>query len=116
MRIVSGRIKSGMIDEFKSRYRAHVMPILQAQSGCRGVFLALDDEYPDHMSSVTVWDREEDAVRYEISGEYARALEAVEDTFSEIYQWKLASGGDEGEGIGGVLDVSGYNLVSSKRF
>ena len=42
-----------------------------------------------------MWSREEDAIRYGLSGEFERLTLRLKDTFSDLYQWNVAlSGGD----------------------
>jgi hypothetical protein len=67
---------------------------------------------PTRVLSVTVWAREEDAVRYGLSGEFDRLTTRLKDTFSDLYQWKLALSGEEIPSTADQkLDVEGYHLV-----
>lgn len=114
VRIVSLRVDPDRREEFVALYHDEVLPALRATGGCRGALLAEGAQSPSSMLSISLWDREEDAVRYEISGEFERLTRRLEKTFSPLYDWKLSLGsGREGRGKG--LEVSGYHFAVGKR-
>jgi heme-degrading monooxygenase HmoA len=68
--------------------------------------------------SVTMWRREEDAIRYGLSGEFERLTRRLKDTFSDLYQWNVAlSDSPPHSAMTGSrgLDVEGYHLVVGKK-
>ena len=112
LRIVVVRIAHGRLDEFVTLYRQEVMPALEKVAGCRGVFLAEGIDHPMEVLSITVWDREEDSVRYEISGEFERLTARLAGTFAPRYLWGSRLGGTGGAGR---PEVGSYQLVRGRR-
>ena len=58
-----------------------------------------------------MWAREEDAVRYGLSGEFERLTVRLKDTFSDLYQWNIALSGDPestADTSNRGVDVEGY--------
>lgn len=114
VRIVALRVDPDRRDEFVSIYTGEIIPALKAQRGCRGVFLAEGAEDPRGMLSITLWSREEDAVRYEMSGEFERLSARLKTTFSPVYDWRVSLGSDS-ESTSSGLKVSSYQLVRGRR-
>ncbi len=116
LRIVAARVEAGRFEELKQRYDQEIKPVLLATPGCRSVFLVEGLKARSRALSVTVWDSEEDAIRYELSGKYDEMVAKVSEFFSGLYQWKLSlTPAREREGIRGRdLDVSGYRVVTGR--
>jgi heme-degrading monooxygenase HmoA len=113
VRIVSVRIDPQRLREFVDLYTQHVVPALRARPGCRGVLLAEGAEHPDGILSISLWDREEDAVRYEASGEPERLTAHLKATFSRVYDWGLTlSAGRDPRAE--APKVSSYHLVQGQ--
>lgn len=117
VRIVAARIEPGRFDELKARYDREVKPALMATRGCRGVFLVESVRARARVLSVTVWDSEEDAIRYELSGAFDELTARLSEFFSGLYQWKLALGtsSDRSTVTGKDLDVRGFQVVTGRR-
>jgi heme-degrading monooxygenase HmoA len=116
VRVVSVQVKHDRVEEFERLYREHVTPALKGLKGCRDVLLVKGYRRGDRFLSLTLWDREEDAVRYELSGEFDRLTEVLKDTLSERYAWQIHLMPVGGESIAGdPLEVKGYRVVSGKR-
>jgi heme-degrading monooxygenase HmoA len=113
VRIVALRVDPERREEFVAIYTGEVIPALKAQPGCRGVFLAEGAEDPSGALSITLWNREEDAVRYEMDGEFQRLTARLRATFSPVYDWQATLGGGA-TGVGGPA-VSSYQLVRGRR-
>jgi len=115
VRIVSVRIAPERLPEFVDIYAHHVVPALRERPGCRGVLLAEGAEHPDGILSISLWDREEDAVRYEASGEPERLTARLKATFSRLYDWRLtlAAGSDP---RAAAPEVTTYHLVQGQPF
>jgi hypothetical protein len=66
---------------------------------------------------VTIWDSEEHAIRYEMSGAFDQLTGRLSEFFSGLYQWKLSltPSRDDGAVVGQDLDVAGYRMVSGRR-
>jgi quinol monooxygenase YgiN len=112
VRLVSATVRPGAAEEFKERYVRLVMPVLRTARGCRGVFLVEDPREVGRFVSVTVWDREESAIRYEISGTFEELTRQLEDTFADLKGWHLA----HAEGTSSSpLAVRGYSLVAARK-
>lgn len=117
MRVVAARVEEGRFAELRDRFDQEVKPALLATRGCRAVFLVKGIRARARALSVTVWDSEEDAVRYEMSGAFDENTAKVSEFFSGLYQWKvsLASSDDRDEVSGRDLDVRSYQLVTGRR-
>lgn len=113
VRIVSLRVDPDHLSEFVEIYRNKVMPALREVTGCRGVFLAEGAHDPNGVLSLTFWNREEDAVRYELSGLSEQLTARLRGTISPVYDWRLTLGGSGSGGSG--LAVSSYQLVRGRR-
>lgn len=119
VRMVAVRLRRGAFDEFERRFEDEVRPALAETPGFLGAFLVAGAGDQSRILSVTMWSREEDAVRYGLSGEFERLTLRLKDTFSDLYQWNVAlSGGDPmtstPSGNRG-LDVEGYQLVIGRK-
>ena len=117
LRIVAARVEQGKFDELKETYDRQIKPDLMATKGCRAVFLVEGVGASSRALSVTVWDSEEDAIRYELSGAFDENVAKVSEFFSGLYQWKLSLATDSRrESVSGKdLDVSGYQQVIGRR-
>jgi heme-degrading monooxygenase HmoA len=119
VRIVAARIAPDHIGEFVSAYSNKILPAVRAQPGFRGGLLAEDRNEEGTCLSITLWDREEDATRYEMSGAFAKLVDEVKETFSPIYAWGTELAGGEGRNEGDprlqAVKVSSYQLVLGKR-
>jgi len=117
LRIVAARVEAGKFAELKERFNNEIKPALLKIKGCRAVFLVEGIEARSRALSVTVWDSEEDAIRYEMSGAFDELTAKVSEFFSGLYQWKLSLAADEeGATVSGKdLDVRGYQLVTGRR-
>jgi heme-degrading monooxygenase HmoA len=116
VRIVSARVEAGRFDELKKRYDEEVKPALMATKGCRAVFLVENVKRRSRVLSVTIWDSEEDAIRYELSGAFDKLTARVSEFFSGLYQWKLSlSPSERGDTVTGKhLDVRGFQVVTGR--
>jgi heme-degrading monooxygenase HmoA len=116
VRIVSARVEAGRFDELKKRYDEEVKPALMATKGCRAVFLVENVKSRSRVLSVTLWDSEEDAIRYELSGAFDKLTARVSEFFSGLYQWKLSlSPTDDSDAVTGKhLDVRGFQVVMGR--
>lgn len=116
VRIVAAQVKHDRVADFQRLYREQVTPALRRLAGCRDVLLVKGYRHPDRFLSLSLWEREEDAVRYEISGEFDRLTEVLKDTLTERYAWRLHLAPSEGGASGGEpVEVKGYRVVSGKR-
>jgi quinol monooxygenase YgiN len=117
LRIVAARVDAGKFEDLRTRYNAEVVPELLATPGCRAVFLVESLRANTRALSVTVWDSEAQALRYEMSGTFDKLTARMSEFFSGLYQWKLSlTPSREGGAITGQdLDVSGYRLVTGRR-
>ena len=113
VRIVEVRVASERQSEFVELYRQQVLPALQSFAGCLGAFLAEGVRDPNELLSISVWDREESATRYEMSGEFERLTAATQSTFSPLRQWQLTL--REGNELPSAPEVETYHLVHGRR-
>lgn len=114
VRVVAVKISPERRAEFESLYRELVLPALRDSAGCLGAFLAEASRDPNEALSITLWDREESATRYEMSGRFERLVRQVESTLSSLSQWRFALG-EGGEERRREADVATYHLVHARR-
>jgi heme-degrading monooxygenase HmoA len=112
VRLVSVQVRPGAAEEFKERFMRLVIPELENVRGCRGVFLVEDPREPDRFVSISIWDSEESAIRYELSGAGDDLTAQFKDTFADLQSWHLAHA--EGSSSS-ALSVRGYNLVVANK-
>jgi heme-degrading monooxygenase HmoA len=117
IRLVALRVEAGRFQELRERYDAEIVPALLATPGCRAVFLAEGFHTRSRALSVTIWDSEEHAVRYEMSGAFDKMIGRISEFFSGLYQWKLSlTPSREGSAITGQdVKVVGYRVVTGRR-
>lgn len=117
VRLVTAQVKQGKTQEVEKRYREEILPTLQAVAGFRGGFLVQGFQNPSDWVSITVWDREEDAIRYELSGTFEELAGKVSDLLSSTHQWRmsLASGATADKAASDDLTVTGYHVVAGKK-
>lgn len=114
VRMVAVRLKRGAFDEFGRRFETEVRPALANTPGCIGAFLAVRSANDSRIVSVSMWKREEDAVRYGLSGEFDRLTQRLKDTFSDLYRWNVVLSGDpvvSSMAPRRGLEVEGYQLI-----
>lgn len=113
VRIVTLMVKEDQAAALAQRFRKEIVPSLVALKGCVGAFLVEGAERPSQALSITLWEREEDAVRYELSGTFDALTAKLKDTLSGIYQWKhsLSAAVEKEEVTGADLHVDRYSLA-----
>jgi heme-degrading monooxygenase HmoA len=111
VRIVTVRLALDRNDEFIGLYRGEVVPALERVDGCRAIFLAVAVDDPQHVLSITLWDREEQAVRYEMSREFERLAVGLAATFAPATGRGAAAGG---AGATSRLEVTSYQVVRGR--
>ena len=118
VRMVAVRLRRGAFVEFERRFEEEVRPALAATPGYLGSFLVAGAGDQTRILSVTMWAREEDAIRYGLSGEFERLTLRLKDTFSDLYQWSVALSGDPEStpmSTNRGLEVEGYQLVVGRK-
>ena len=118
VRMVAVRLRRGALGEFERRFEEEVRPTLAKTPGFLGAFLVAGAGDATRVLSVTMWAREEDAVRYGLSGEFERLTLHLKDTFSDLYQWSIALSGDSASTTRSSsrgLGVEGYQLVVGRK-
>ena len=117
VRLVALRVEAGRFQDLRERYNAEIVPALLATPGCRAVFLAEGFHTRSRALSVTIWDSEEHAIRYEMSGAFDQMIGRISEFFSGLYQWKLSlTPSREGSPISGQdVKVVGYRVVTGRR-
>jgi heme-degrading monooxygenase HmoA len=114
VRFVTIRLRPDAGAEFERRYQEEVRPALAGTPGCLDSFLVVSDRDPGRVLSVTLWKREEDAVRYGLSGQFDRLTDRLQDLFSDLYQWRPASSRERDGGAWEHRpepDVDGYMVM-----
>lgn len=114
VRIVTLRVDPDRVEEFREIYENRIIPALRSTQGCQGIFLAEGAQDPNSFLSVTVWGREEDSVRYELSGTFDRLTALIRHTLQSLSRWKVALG-QQGTGSDEVLEVKGYHWLQGER-
>lgn len=114
VRMVSMKVEPERLAELRRRYEQRVGPAMRATAGCREAFLLVGHGEHPRALSVTFWDREEDAVRYELSGAFDHLIEVLKECLSDAEQWRLAVAAD-GQATRRDLDVRRYRIVTARR-
>jgi len=118
IRIVSVKVQSGKLNEFKELFHNQVIPALKSTKGCRHIFLTQSIQESDEFISVTIWDSERDADLYESSGKFSELVSKLKQTFSQFYLWKMSLEKDYSAKVKTSADmkVEKYNLITGKSF
>ena len=119
VRIVTIKVQAGKFEELKKRYAEFSIPAMNTIQGCRHAFLVEGMGDRTQALSITIWDNEAAATRYETSGAFDDLTRKLRDTFSELYTWRLASrSGSQGrkEVTAEDLDVATYKVVAGEKF
>jgi quinol monooxygenase YgiN len=118
LRIVTIPVEAGKADDFRRIYERDVHPSLVATRGCKNVFMVEDMEHPGEWACVTIWDRKEDADRYEEDGGFVRTRQKFGPTLSGLFRWKVRV--DQQLGRQAVtsddIAVSGYRVIAGRSF
>jgi len=114
VRTVALRVAEGKVKEFRKVWTREVLPKLREVPGCHDAFLVASIEGRDRVMSVTVWERDEDAVRYEASGTFSTISQRLAPYLADIEHWKLALASDGTEPRHN-LDIEGYRVIASRR-
>ena len=112
LKIVSVRVKPGKWDDLIDLYDTAVLPTLHSTPGCRAAFLVEALHDPDQALSVSIWNREEDAIRYEMSGAFDDLTRRLRDTLDGSTKWKV-SAGPVGSATG--PPVKGYKQIVGEK-
>lgn len=117
-RIVSFKIESEKLEEFKKVYTNEIIPFLEATKGCSFAYLTEGLKDENEFLSVTVWENKSYADNYESSGAFLDQFEKVRHTFSKFYLWKMEL---EQNSSGKVetsedMKVDNYTVITGKRF
>ena len=113
VRIVSVKADPEKIDEFKRRWDEVVIPALAQVKGCRFTFLSEGIRDRHHMLSVSLWDNEQAALKYEVSGRFDDLHRRLQDTLAHDHEWKTALG--TGASAEQEAQVRGYEIVAGGR-
>jgi heme-degrading monooxygenase HmoA len=118
MRMVTIPVQPDKEAEFKRIYEQEVHPQLLETRGCRYVFMVENMDRAAEWVCVTIWDRKEDADRYEEEGGFRKTRERFGPTLSGLFQWKI--GVDKQIGRQAVtsedMAVTTYRVVTGKSF
>lgn len=114
VRVVAIHVRPAMRQEFDRLYKERVLPAVQAATGCLGAFLAEGSKDHNEALSITVWEREENAVRYEMSAEYDNLVAELTPTLLPLSQWQLSLGETSGERRRSA-GVATYHLVHGRK-
>lgn len=117
VRIVSVKADPAKIEEFKQRWEQVVIPALGEIKGCRFTFLSEGIRDRHHMLSVSIWDSQQAALKYEVSGKFQDLHRRLQDTLAHDYEWKSALGRSTGSGASREQEpeVRGYEIVVGGR-
>ncbi len=117
VRIVSLLVREGQSAELAARYRQTIIPRLLTFKGCLAAYLVEGVTRPNRALSVTLWERDEDAVRYELSGAFEDLTVHLRGTLSSLNLWKLSLNAPPREEVSGSdLDVERYSVIVGERF
>mgnify|MGYP001061602438 CR=1 FL=1 len=117
LRIVDHRVEPARFEELRKTYEEVVAPALLETPGCLAAYLVEGQRGKSQALSLTLWDDEASAVRYETSGQFDALATLIRPFLSGLYQWRLSlTAAGEERGLRGVdLDVSGFHVVAGRR-
>ncbi len=113
LRIVSVRVQPGKWDDLIEIYNTTVLPTLRATQGSLAAFLVEALHDPDLALSISLWNREEDAIRYEMKGTFDDLTRKLKDTLEESTRWKVSVGPG---GSATSPPARGYKQIVGERF
>lgn len=117
VRIVALRLKEGRFAELRERYNELVVPELLATKGCRAVFLVEGIAVRSRALSVTVWETENDAIRYELMGRFEDLISKLSDYLEGLYEWDVSLDSPKPAQVDDeAIEIRGYRLVTGRRF
>lgn len=114
VRVVAVQLATERREEFLARFRSLVIPALHATPGCLGALLAEGVRDRNEALSITLWDCETSATRYEMSGEFERLSRLVESTYAPMTHWQLVLG-EGGIERRRAPEIGTYQLVLGRR-
>jgi heme-degrading monooxygenase HmoA len=113
VRVVAVHVRRDQRAEFDRQYVELVRPAMIGAPGCVGAFLAESTRDANQALSLSVWDREESATRFEMTAEYERLRRLVRETLSPLAPWQLQIGEGSEERAAGS-GVASYRLVHGR--
>ena len=118
VRVLSLIIQEDKVEEFKKLYTDVVIPALKVTKGCRYVFLTESVNSKNEFISVTIWNKNEDADKYESGEKYQDLINKVKHTFSQLYLWGLSLENERGAKVKTSDDfkVDHYKMITGKSF
>ncbi len=118
LRTVALKIRPGKVEEFRRIYIDQVIPALRDVPGCRYIYLTEDPAKPNEVISITSWESEQDAKKYEQSGLFQKLLESQKDLLTDLYQWKREQEKDHVSRVATSDDlmVEQYTVLTGKDF
>lgn len=116
VRIVSIKVDPEKVEEFKRRWEEVIVPALMEVRGCRFAFLSEGIQDRHHMLSVSIWDNQQSALKYELSGKFNDLTRRLQDTMAHDFKWKMALAPGAGSRVSGPEpEVRGYEVVAGGR-
>ena len=118
VRVVSHQVRTGMEEDFRRIYNNEVLSSLTQISGCRSAYLTENPEDKGKLFSITIWDSQGDADKYEQSGLFNTLLDKLKPTLSGVYQWKMRLERETGAQVRTTDDITveGYSMLTGKSF
>lgn len=116
-RTVSARVAPERSGAFDLRYRAEAATALVDFPGLRAVLLLHRVDASSVTVGLTLWDGEESAARYELSGRFEELAKGLSDTLSPLYRWRRSlSPASPDAGASGPFAVDGYLVKLARAF
>jgi heme-degrading monooxygenase HmoA len=117
LRIVDHRVEPARFEELRKTYEDVLAPSLVGTPGCLAAYLVEGPRGKSQALSVTLWDDEASAVRYESSGRFDDLAAQLQPFLSGLYHWRLSltSDGEERSLRGSDLAVSGFHVLAGRR-
>lgn len=125
VRILSARVKPDRRDELTKIYKEEIGPGLQQVEGCKYAFLTQNLQDENEFFSITIWESEQAAERYEKSGKFEEFVEKIENTLAKgkktgegLVHWKMKLSEKEGNRAVTSEDpsVEPYTAVIGRQF
>jgi len=89
IRFVHAHVNPDKLQKFRQTYSDVILRTLKSTAGCVSATLIQSTTSQDEYVSMTIWESQADAERYESSGVFRKLLESIEPYLAQSSEWKI---------------------------
>jgi heme-degrading monooxygenase HmoA len=115
-RTAEARVEAEHLDEFDRRYRAETGISQNSFPGLRAVLLLHGSAQRERTIGLSVWENEEAAARYELSGRFEELEARLAETLSPVYRWRASLVSGDAGGSARGFRVEGFRILLARIF